>query len=121
MKLFHYIILPLAVLGVLTACSDDYQDVLNYQSYGRDSLYVELTFDFERVGAVTRAMPNGGEEGDGWEYARENENKLHNFTVFVIGGGADINSVANTRFYGSRYFNDEEVARVDSFRENLNL
>lgn len=120
MKLFHYIIPTLTMLGVLTACSD-YEDALNYQSYGRDSLYVELTFDFERAGTVTRAVPNGGEEGDGWEYARENENKLHNFTVFVIGSGADINSAANTPFFGSRYFSDEEVARVDSFRENLNL
>ena len=52
------------MLGVLTACSD-YEDALNYQSYGRDSLYVELTFDYERAGAVTRAVPNGGEDGDG--------------------------------------------------------
>ena len=121
MKLLQYILPPLALLGTLTACRDydgSYQD---YVSGSSDSLYVEMTFDVAGS-TVTRAVPNGGEEGDGWEYGREYENQLHNFTVFVLGGGNGVNAAANTPFFGSRYFSDEEVARVDSIREyNLQL
>ncbi len=121
MKLLQYILPPLALLGTLTACRDydgSYQD---YVSGSSDSLYVEMTFDVAGS-TVTRAVPNGGEEGDGWEYGREYENQLHNFTVFVLGGGNGVNAAANTPFFGSRYFSDEEVARIDSIREeNLRL
>jgi len=122
MKLLHNILIPLALSGFV-ACQDYDADHYNQVYSGVDSIYIEMTFDIADGDAFTRAaVPNGGEEGDGWEYGREYENQLHNFTVFVLGGGNGINAAANTQFVGSRYFTDEEVARVDSIREyNLQL
>lgn len=122
MKLLHNILIPLALSGFV-ACQDYDADHYNQVYSGVDSIYIEMTFDIADGDAFTRADgPNGGEEGDGWEYGREYENQLHHFTVFVLGGGNGINAAANTQFVGSRYFTDEEVARVDSIREyNLQL
>ena len=123
MKLLHNILIPLALSGFV-ACQDYDADHYNQVYSGVDSIYIEMTFDIADGDAFTRATvpPNGGEEGDGWEYGREYENQLHHFTVFVLGGGNGINAAANTQFVGSRYFTDEEVARVDSIREyNLQL
>ena len=122
MKLLHNILIPLALSGFV-ACQDYDADHYNQVYSGVDSIYIEMTFDIADGDAFTRAaVPNGGEEGDGWEYGREYENQLHHFTVFVLGGGNGINAAANTQFVGSRYFTDEEVARVDSIREyNLQL
>ena len=81
-------------------------------------LHVSLSVDVQGDVAATRAdVPNGGEEGDGWRYGLENENRLHNFTVFVLGDNNDVNAPDNTAFVGSRYFSDEEVARVDSLHQ----
>ena len=122
MKLLHNILIPLALSGFV-ACQDYDADHYNQVYSGVDSIYIEMTFDIADGDAFTRAaVPNGGEEGDGWEYGREYENQLHHFTVFVLGDGNGINAAANTQFVGSRYFTDEEVARVDSIREyNLQL
>lgn len=122
MKLLHNILIPLALSGFV-ACQDYDADHYNQVYSGVDSIYIEMTFDIADGDAFTRADgPNGGEEGDGWEYGLKYENQLHHFTVFVLGGGNGINAAANTQFVGSRYFTDEEVARVDSIREyNLQL
>ena len=115
MKLLHYIFIPLALLSIV-ACRDYDADYYQQNVVG-DSLYVELTLDIANS-ATTRAgeRPNGGEEGDGWEYGLEYENKLHDFTVFVLGNGSDVNGAANTTFVGGRYFSEDDVAAVDSLQ-----
>ena len=114
MKLLQHIIIPLA-LSSIVACQDYDAEHYIQQNVVGDSIYVQLTLDIASS-ATTRAgeRPNGGEEGDGWEYGLKYENQLHNFTVFVLGNGADINADASTRFVGSRYFSEEEIG--DSIR-----
>lgn len=122
-----YNILTLVLLIVLVpffgAC-------VNNDSYNVDEneeegyvLHVSLSVNVQgEDGGSTRAdVPNGGEEGDGWQYGLESENKLHNFTVFVLDNDNNVNSPASTRLIGSRYFSDEEVAEVQSRIENLKL
>ncbi|MBO4810531.1 MAG: Mfa1 fimbrilin C-terminal domain-containing protein [Prevotella sp.] len=82
-----------------------------------DSIHISISFDLAGTEGATRAVPNGGEEGDGWQYGLTNENQLHNFIVFVLGDNNDANSPGSTAFIGSRYFSDEEVAEVDSIRQ----
>ncbi|MBO7140851.1 MAG: fimbria major subunit [Prevotella sp.] len=102
---------------------------VNYDSYYVDEggegfvLHVSLSVNVQgNNSAATRAdVPNGGEEGDGWQFGKDNENRLHNFTVFVLANNLNVNSPDNVEFAGSRYFSDEEVARVDSIIENLKL
>ena len=57
-------------------------------------LHVSLSVNVQgEDGGSTRAdVPNGGEEGDGWQYGLESENKLHNFTVFVLDNNNNVSS-----------------------------
>lgn len=121
MKVLHYILTVILLLG-LVACRDNRSDDLWEDRILGDSLYVQLTLDLLNSSNATRAVPDGGEEGDGWRSGHSYENQLHNFSVFVLGNNATINSSYNTPFVGIRYFSDEEVARVDSiYQENLRL
>ena len=120
MKVLYYILTVILLLG-LVACRDNRSDDLWEDKILGDSLYVQLTLDLLNSSNATRAVPDGGEEGDGWRSGHSYENQLHNFTVFVLNYNASINSLANTPFAGKRYFSDEEVARVDSIRKNLQL
>ena len=121
MKVLHYISI-LFLLLCLAACKDSRIEDLTEQRVHGDSLYVQLTLDLLNSSNNTRAVPNGGEEGDGWKSGHSYENQLHNFTVFVLNYSASINSLANTPFAGKRYFSDDEVAEIDSFyQRNLRL
>ena len=71
MKLLHYI-LPLAALLAIVSCSEDEAYFDKRKLYSTDSIYVNLTLDLSN-NSITRANPNGGEEGDGWEYGYTNE------------------------------------------------
>lgn len=111
-QLYHIILLTLIGMLLLPSCSDSDADLGAVGGHGGvDSIYVTLSIDVAD-GASTRAgeVPNGGEEGDGWEYGRSYENELHNFTVFILGNYANVNSAASTQFEGSRYFSEEDVA-----------
>ena len=120
MKLLHYI-LPLAALLAIVSCSEDEAYFDKRKLYSTDSIYVNLTLDLSN-NSITRANPNGGEEGDGWEYGYTNENTLHDFCVYVLDGNNDINSPANTPFAGYRYFTEDEVREADSVHQHfLNL
>ena len=120
MKLLHYI-LPLAALLAIVSCSEDEAYFDKRKLYSTDSIYVNLTLDLSN-NSITRANPNGGEEGDGWEYGYTNENTLHDFCVYVLDGNNDINSPDNTSFAGYRYFTKDEVRKADSVHQHfLNL
>ena len=110
-QLYHIILLTLIGMLLLPSCSDSDADLGAVGGHGGvDSIYVTLSIDVAD-GASTRAgeVPNGGEEGDGWEYGRSYENELHNFTVFILGNYTNVNSAASTQFVGSRYFSEEDV------------
>ena len=115
MRLLHYILPPLTLLA-LASCSEEEAYFDKKKLYSTDSIYVNLTLDIAG-NTITRAVPNGGEEGDGWEYGLTNENTLHDFTLFVLDGGKNINSPRETTFAGYRYFSEEEVSKVDSIHQ----
>ncbi len=116
-------VVALILLTLLTplfgACIyNDYSNCVDNEEGGA-VLHISLSISVlgEDSGSTRAAVPNGGEEGDGWQYGLQNENRLHNFTVFVLDHNNTINSPGSTLFLGSRYFSDEDVAKVDSLRE----
>ena len=116
-------VVALILLTLLTplfgACIyNDYSNCVDNEEGGA-VLHISLSISVlgEDSGSTRAAVPNGGEEGDGWQYGLQNENRLHNFTVFVLDHNNTINSPGSTLFLGSRYFSDEDVARVDSIRQ----
>ena len=120
---YTYSVVTLILLTLLIplfgACIyNDYSNCVDNEEEGA-VLHVSLSVSVlgEDSGSTRAAVPNGGEEGDGWQYGLQNENRLHNFTVFVLDHNNTINSPGSTLFLGSRYFSDEDVARVDSIRQ----
>lgn len=81
----------LAALAGLSAC-DTIDDSCPLDTGGGtvgDSLHIRLTIDTR--GQETRAdgdRPYGGEQGDGWEYGSDNENKVQNVCIFAYRGKA---------------------------------
>ena len=113
------LILLTLLIPLFGACIyNDYSNCVDNEEGGA-VLHISLSISVlgEDSGSTRAAVPNGGEEGDGWQYGLENENRLHNFTVFVLDHNNTINSPGSTLFLGSRYFSDEDVARVDSIRQ----
>ncbi len=71
--------------------------------------YLELAVSTDGGYAYTRANPTGGENGDGLEHGRGNENKIHNLSVFVYideGEGLD----GDYDFIWSRYADDQTIS-----------
>ena len=106
MKVLHYISILLLLLS-LAACKDSRIDDLTEQRVLGDSLYIQLTLDLSNMSA-TRANPNGGEQGDGWEYGLPNENEIQDFSLFIF-KGYDINGDEDAPVYLKRYFSPEDV------------
>ena len=113
------LILLALLVPLLGACVSYDPDYVSEKEGEGLVLHVSLSVNVlgEDSGPTRAVVPNGGEEGDGWQYGLQNENRLHNFTVFVLDHNNTINSPGSTLFLGSRYFSDEDVARVDSIRQ----
>lgn len=120
MKVLHYISILLLLL-CLAACKDSRIEDLTEQRVSGDSLYVQLTLDLSKKSA-TRANPNGGEQGDGWEIGYDNEKAIYDFCLFVL-NGHEINDEATVSFVAKRYFSHDDVltAIPDPYDENINI
>ena len=118
MKVLHYISILLLLLS-LAACKDSRIEDLTEQRVLGDSLYVQLSLDLSNNSA-TRANPNGGEQGDGWEYGYDYENSIYDFCLFVLDGN-NINDDATTSFVAARYFNHDEVLTATTSLEEIPL
>ena len=115
----HIIFLLLASVLIFTGCSDsdngETKDIDDYVG----NLFVSLEIDRQSSTPATRSNPTGGEEGDGWRYAAEQENRLHDFTVFVI-TNSDVNDGDNVPIIGSKYFSSGDVAAATMANETVN-
>ena len=120
--ILHYISALCPLVALLTACSTfEVDSASQIQGEPTDDVYVSLTIDVASGEHLTRAdeqHPFGGEEGDGWEYGLDNENRLYDFTVFVL-RGAVINSPGSTPIVGSRYVSEDEVNAIQAKKENI--
>ena len=118
----RWLLALMALPMMLASCSLIEEDYPLDESASSDSISVSLSIEIPADQSYTRAdNPNGGEEGDGWEYGRDYENKLHDFSVFAIASASGINSIAETPIFASKYFSEEDVRKADSISENLQL
>lgn len=78
----------------LSACTDYGDDVVISRE---GDYYLQLRISFNDEGAVTRAVPEGDEDGDGREDAHYNENSIYNICFFIYNDdGKLFNDAANT-------------------------
>lgn len=105
-----YILLLLPLIAAQSCSSDDFVGP-DLPSEPEVAGYLQLAVSTSGSSAYSRANPSGGENGDGPEYGRFNENKIHNLTIFVYqdyGAGLD----GDYRFVWKKYV-DENIIGAD--------
>ena len=75
-------LLSLVTFIMLTSCINDRLDACPDDNKKDIVAYLELTVTTSGS-TGTRANPTGGEEGDGYEHGRDNENTIHDLTIFL--------------------------------------
>ncbi len=86
-----YLIFALSLLAA-PSCSSDDPNVPDVPSEPEIVGYLQLAVSTTGSSAYSRSNPTGGENGDGPEHGRLNENKIHNLAIFVyrdLGAGLD--------------------------------
>ena len=79
--------IALVLLTLFFASCYDYDDGQDYVTVGGDSIYVTITIDTP-LRPATRALPQGGESGDGLTLGVTafKENEIYDLTVFKVNG-----------------------------------
>lgn len=81
-------------------CSEELDggDDINDRGDGKgEEAYVAVTISSPTTKALTKAKPNGGENGDGFNEGTQDERKIHDVTVILYGdnNGGSLNSVTD--------------------------
>lgn len=100
-------VLLVAVPLLAVSCSMMHEDYEPMPDMLGDS-YVSVTVSAGSREATTRG-PQGGEDGNGREDARENEYKISNLTLLLYRDAAGINSTANPTIEHAIYFSSFNV------------
>lgn len=117
--------LLLSCLFGVVACSDE--EVPDPQLYTADGVpysYVSVGFSMA-MNPVTKANPNGGEEGDGPEKGQSYENAVNNIHLFFYNvkdpnqtTGADgVNMPADTAIVAHKYLEDRDFEYSDDYSD----
>lgn len=97
----------------LAACSDHDVDTRN-ESHENSGSYMQLRLQVSMGdNNTTRAVPQGGEDGDGREQGVRHENDLNNVTVFVIRANAGMDAAPTTPFLFSGYMQKGDEGWTD--------
>lgn len=91
----------MATVG-MTACHTEYGEEMS-----RGEAYVSLTLQLPY--AATRAVPQGGEEGDGREDGTDAENKVTDAWIFILRHAAGMDAPDNTPLLYTKWFNDADT------------
>lgn len=89
-----------ALLMMAGGCSEELDggDDINDRGDGKgEEAYVAVTISSPTTKALTKAKPNGGENGDGFNEGTQDERKIHDVTVILYGdnNGGSLNSVTD--------------------------
>ncbi|WP_370861213.1 Mfa1 family fimbria major subunit [Parabacteroides faecis] len=89
-----------ALLMMAGGCSEELDggDDINDRIDGKgEEAYVAVTISSPTTKALTKAKPNGGENGDGFNDGTQDERKIHDVTVILYGdnNGGSLNSVTD--------------------------
>ena len=110
MKWLNNILLTVASVWMLTACSSSDDDTGMMQQADVSSRYINLAIAVAGGnGSTTRALPVGGEDGDGREAGFERENAVTGITLILYEDAAGINTSSNPDIQFVAYY---PVSRV---------
>lgn len=96
------ILIAIAALTMTTACYNYDRDVEDVVSVG--DCYINLTISVTNGNHSTRAVPAGGEDGDGREAGFERENTVTGITLILYKDATGINTTSNPTLDLVRYF-----------------
>lgn len=91
----------MATVG-MTACHTEYEEEMS-----RGEAYVSLTLQLPY--AATRAVPQGGEEGDGREDGTDAENKVTDAWIFILRHADGMDAPDETPLLYTKWFNDADT------------
>lgn len=90
-----HIIIYTLLLALFPACELIHDDLPETKAEGVP-VYIRLTISTGGEMGTTRAMPNGGEGGDGWQDGTESENAVNDVTLFFFPISVNIDGDATT-------------------------
>lgn len=94
LHIVRLLLMALFVLPAVTSCYnyDDEENVV----YSDATNYINVTISVSASdNAITRAMPNGGEYGDGTEKGNDRENEVKNITLIFYQDATGINTTSD--------------------------
>lgn len=96
------ILIAIAGLSMTTACYNYDRDVEDVVNTG--DCYINLAISVSNGNHSTRAVPTGGEDGDGREAGFERENTVTGITLILYRDATGINTTSNPTLDLVRYF-----------------
>ena len=100
-RILYILTILMATVG-MTACHTEYEEEMS-----RGEAYVSLTLQLPY--AATRAVPQGGEEGDGREDGTDAENKVTDAWIFILRHADGMDAPDNTPLLYTKWFNDADT------------
>ena len=86
---------------------------------GMEDTYIRLSINaYGKAltrGAYDGERPYGGEDGDGTEAARNNENNIDDITIFIYNSTTGINDAATTTIKFAKYFNNLKLSSSGTY------
>ena len=112
-SIFSYIFFPFLPLALcLSACTDEASpsSLAGDEDEG-SGVFVSVVVN--TGGDASTRVPTGGENGDGLQAGKGNENKVHDLNVFFFQGDNGINSAGNPAVDCQLYFSGSELRASD--------
>ena len=100
-RILNILTILMATVG-MTACHTEYEEEMS-----RGEAYVSLTLKLPY--AATRAVPQGGEEGDGREDGTDAENKVTDAWIFILRHADGMDAPDDTPLLYTKWFNDADT------------
>lgn len=112
-RILNILTILMATVG-MTACHTEYEEEMS-----RGEAYVSLTLKLPY--AATRAVPQGGEEGDGREDGTDAENKVTDAWIYILRHPAGMDAPDNTPLLYTKWFNDADTEEWTTLGDGVEI
>ena len=112
-RILNILSILMATVG-MTACHTEYEEDMS-----RGEAYVSLTLQLPY--AATRAVPQGGEEGDGREDGTDAENKVTDAWIYILRHTDGMDAPDDTPLLYTKWFNDADTEEWTTLGDGVEI
>ena len=112
-RILYILTILMATVG-MTACHTEYEEEMS-----RGEAYVSLTLQLPY--AATRAVPQGGEEGDGRENGTDAENKVTDAWIYLLRHTDGMDAPDDTPLLYTKWFNDADTEEWTTLGDGVEI